>query len=647
LNEADALADDSKPPSPTDLDVRPKRVEYFYTSDLTDAVRTFNVDLAVRFGSNDTPPRPRRSVNLMVDLELVISEASLRGRQTLRYFESRLALANERLLQRRLTALRVPQRAVPVKATRLLLEDPEVSEPFSLAAIVPLILILMTITGAVYPAIDLTAGERERGTLEILVAAPVPRIDVLLAKYVAVFTVAVLTATVNLATMSVTLVISGIGTSLFGASGLTTLVVIQVFLLLLLFAAFFSAVLLAVSCFARSFKEAQAALVPLMLVSMAPGMAALMPGLSLSGLLSFVPLLNIVLLARDLFEGTVQPLPTVVVVISTLLYAVAAISLAARVFGTESVLFSSHAGWLDLFRRPREPRRTASLSAAMFCVALLFPASVLLNGAVARFGGPSMAARLLLACMVSLLLFTGLPLAAACLERLRFQDGFSLHRASWAAFAGALLLGLSLWTIAVEVVVMTLESGVITLAPEQLQQASEVVKQLMPLPLIVILLTIAIVPAVVEEFFFRGYLFNTLRERTEARTAIVASAVLFGLFHVVAPNTLTFERFVPSTCMGMVLAWVCWRTGSVVPGMVLHACHNAMPLLLGHYREDVLGFSAQSAQIRHLPAELVLAGSAVAAIGAGIIWTFCRPQPADRQSNANSTATNSAVLPTS
>ena len=57
---------------------------------------------------------------------------------------------------------------------------------FRLATLVPLILILMTITGAVYPAIDLTAGERERGTLESLMAAPVPRLSMLLAKYVAV-----------------------------------------------------------------------------------------------------------------------------------------------------------------------------------------------------------------------------------------------------------------------------------------------------------------------------------------------------------------------------------------------------------------------------------------------------------------------------
>ena len=82
---------------------------------------------------------------------------------------------------------------------------------FSLAAVVPFILILMTITGAVYPAIDLTAGERERGTLEILVAAPVPRLGLLFAKYVAVVTVAILTALVNLLAMIAVLTWSGLG----------------------------------------------------------------------------------------------------------------------------------------------------------------------------------------------------------------------------------------------------------------------------------------------------------------------------------------------------------------------------------------------------------------------------------------------------
>ena len=81
---------------------------------------------------------------------------------------------------------------------------------FSLAALIPLVLVLMTVTGAVYPAIDLTAGERERGTLEMLIAAPVPRLGLLLAKYAAVLTVALLTALVNLAAMTITVHSTGL-----------------------------------------------------------------------------------------------------------------------------------------------------------------------------------------------------------------------------------------------------------------------------------------------------------------------------------------------------------------------------------------------------------------------------------------------------
>src|SRR5437763_11365684 len=104
--------------------------------------------------------------------------------------------------------------------------------------------------------------------------------------------------------MAVTLLANGLGPVFFGPAGLSLYTVLAILGLLLLFAAFFSAVLLAITSFARSFKEAQAYLVPLMLVSLAPGIMSLLPGLTLTGVLAFVPLLNIVLLARDLLEGT-------------------------------------------------------------------------------------------------------------------------------------------------------------------------------------------------------------------------------------------------------------------------------------------------------------------------------------------------------
>src|SRR5258708_10845727 len=98
----------------------------------------------------------------------------------------------------------------------------------------------MTVTGAVYPAIDLTAGERERGTLEVLMAAPIPRVGILFAKYVTVLAVALLTAAVNLCSITITIAVTRLGPELFGEAGFSPGVLAAVFGLLLLFAAVFS-----------------------------------------------------------------------------------------------------------------------------------------------------------------------------------------------------------------------------------------------------------------------------------------------------------------------------------------------------------------------------------------------------------------------
>src|SRR5262249_5148365 len=207
-------------------------------------------------------------------------EGSATGRDAARYLDSLSADANAQLISEGLQLIRVRQRGDPMRVRATEVADLTSKKSSLVPVLVPLILILMTMTGAVYPAIDLTAGERERGTLEVLVAAPIPRLSVLLAKYVAVLTVAMLTALVNLGTMALTLQVTGIGPAIFGAS-LTFAVLAQVLALLLLFAAFFSAVLLALTSFARSFKQAQAYLIPLMLFRLTPARRARTPGPSL------------------------------------------------------------------------------------------------------------------------------------------------------------------------------------------------------------------------------------------------------------------------------------------------------------------------------------------------------------------------------
>ena len=162
-----------------------------------------------------------------------------------------------------------PPLRLPVTWASKVLPSEAASSAFSLASIVPLILILMTVTGAVYPAIDLTAGERQRGTLEALIASPVPRYQLLCAKYAAVLTVVLLTAIANLAAMTATAFSTGLERAYSGREGLSIGLLALLLGLLAVFAMFFSAVILTLTSIARSFKERQAYLIPLMLVSLA------------------------------------------------------------------------------------------------------------------------------------------------------------------------------------------------------------------------------------------------------------------------------------------------------------------------------------------------------------------------------------------
>lgn len=446
----------------------------------------------------------------------------------------------------------------------------------NLAALVPLILILMTITGAVYPAIDLTAGERERGTLEILVAAPVPRMGLLFAKYVTVVVVALLTAVVNLTAMMITLASSGLGRLLVGETGLTLGLILQLLGLLVLFALFFSAVLLSLTSFARSFKEAQAYLIPLMLASLGPGLVGLLPGLKLENFV-VVPLVNIVLMARDLFQGQLQTGPALLTIVVTLAYAGAAITLAARTFGAEGVLYNEQNNWSDLLRRPPVSSNRASLPLVFWCLALMIPGHVLMSAALRLLfpvdleGEPTPEALLpglLMMPVLALLLFAAMPLLAAGWARVRLVPGFNLHPPGGWAVLAAVLLGVALGPLLLALLAKWFGTAG-GQGYEALLRRVRLLRDAYP----VLMVAAVVVSAVTEELFFRGVLFRALAAWCRPALTIVIAAVAFGLMHLVMGGPAA--RLVPSTLMGLVLGLVAWRCGSVWPAMLLHALHNA------------------------------------------------------------------------
>lgn len=596
-----------------------------------------NVDVGViiRSKESDEPPGPGgQKFRPVFDCELIYRDESQLSAAGVRYIEKRLNAVNDQFI-REVMAIPVVRRTLPTLGYRAELPTRVVrstvrqtGSAFSLTTVVPLILILMTITGAVYPAIDLTAGERERGTMETLMAAPVPRLGLLVAKYIAVLTVALFTATANLVAMTVTLMATGLGPMLFGDEGLSPLLVVQVFALLILFAAFFSAVLLALTSFARSFKEAQAYLIPVMLLALAPGIMSLMPELKFNGLLAITPLVNVVLVARDVFESKVDPMLAGVAVFSTILYAIAALALAARVFGTDAILYGSEATWSDLWRRPREPRAAATLAGALSCLALLFPANFLVSNSLRGFSEASMTLWLGLAAVALAVLFVGVSLLFAFAQNVRLGDGFQLRPAPLLAFLGAIALGVSVWPFAHEIFLLEAKLGLSSLGKEQIAAAQQQIERLRQVPLAVILLALAATPAICEEFFFRGYLFSALRQTMRPWTTVVTSAVLFGAFHVITTNTLSVERFVPSTMMGLLLGWVCLRSGSVLPGMLLHAGHNGLLLTVLYFRDELAAKGWGVQEQDHMPPGW-LAAAAAAAVVAIVLVMFATRRTTD------------------
>ena len=528
------------------------------------------------------------------------------ARAALAHIEMIFAAANEENLKQRLGAPDVAPRITLLTLEPVFLEAGAPEKAMSLAALVPLILILMTITGAVYPAIDLTAGERERGTLEILVAAPVPRFELLTAKYLSVVTVAVLTALVNLICMTLTLAWSGMGALLFGTEGVSFLLLLAVLGLLLLFAAFFSAVLLCLTSFARSFKEAQAYLIPLMLLSLTPGILAMLPGVELKGVLMVLPLVNIVLMARDLFEGGVDPISGTIVIATTLLYALASLAMAARVFGAESVLYSEQSSWADLLRRPAEPQPTASIPAVLWCLALMVPIQFALVALLQALGPIRPTFGILLQIAVNLLLFGGLPALFVYIGRIEWQSGLGLSAPRPLAAVAGLLLGVSVWPLQLWLIARIGTSGNLEerFGPlvEQMREARAAIGWGV--------LAIVIVPAILEEIFFRGLLFRALQKSSGALLTIGVSGLLFGLTHVLLGGPLGLDRLVPSTLLGLILGAVCWRTGSLCPSLIQHVCHNAILLIVG---------LNESGTVHEIPWTWLAGGAIGTAIGTSIL----------------------------
>ncbi len=492
-----------------------------------------------------------------------------------------------------------------------------------LGLILPLILVLMTITGAIYPAIDLTAGERERGTLESLMVCPVPVIDLIIGKFLVVTTISVAGAALNLASVMATVYFGGIERALdadgSGAGGFPLHAIPIVLVSLIPFAVFMSAIMIAVCSCARTFKEAQNYVTPVIIAVVVLGGIAALPAAKLEGVMQVTPVANMVLLTRELFSGAaIPPSAFAWVLLSTSLYAVAAVGVAAHVFGRESVVFSDtlSVGAL-LSRRMLKPRSYPSLTTVSLCTALLFPVWFYVQG-VLQFGGDPAAHNVIRGTALLMpLCFVAAPYAILKFRKVFARTTFALTIPKTRPMLGAVLIGCAAWVVVHEVYVL---QHMIFGSPPGLVETNEAMAEaLKGISAATVFVVLAIIPAVCEELFFRGFLLSGLAQSIRPGRAILWSAAAFAAFH------FYIFRFAATAGLGVLMGWARWRSGSIWPAITIHAIHNGL-LVASFLWPEILSWAAltEDDPWAHLPVTMVAGSVAVVTTGVLLIRSGSR-----------------------
>jgi sodium transport system permease protein len=208
-----------------------------------------------------------------------------------------------------------------------------------------LMFVTFMLLGAMYPAIDMTAGEKERRTMEMLLSSPAGRVEIVLAKILATITACVLTGG---------LAIAGLGISFYGGFGgarrglqtpiemrvsLDATTIILMMILIIPMAVMCATLVIAIATQAKSFKEASSYLSPLILIALIPSFATMVPGIKLNALSALIPIFNFSQLIKGLMLGEWTWTGYAVTLGSMLIYAAIAFTAALMVFKNERILF--------------------------------------------------------------------------------------------------------------------------------------------------------------------------------------------------------------------------------------------------------------------------------------------------------------------
>lgn len=448
-----------------------------------------------------------------------------------------------------------------------------------LGQILPFILIIGVLLGSIYPAIDVMAGEKERGTLETLFTLPISNLELVMGKYMAVSFCAVVTAFLNIISILISIgfmtltagIANEMGIPKFDFTqmifpGIITMICIG------LFAMVVSAISMCVCSLAKSFKDAQNYITPVMLIIMIPSYVSMIPNIELDGFTSTIPVVNISLLIKSVLSFKFDLNLIAIVFVSNFVFMILSVLLLSKMFNSEEILFGNNRSFSFLEKRSNIKKGTMptiSDGAILYAVGLVL---LIYVGSLVqlKFKMAGLA--------ITQVMIICLPLLFAYYIKTDFKKTFSLRKINLKQILGGILIWMGGFVLINLITQITLY-----LFPQNMEVAEALTDAIIIKDNLVLNLAIvALMPAICEEIFFRGFIFTSFKGKSSSKIAIITSGILFGFMH------MDFLRIIPTSILGIIFAYTVYKSESIFIAMILHFINNSIAVLVSHYPNSEL-----------------------------------------------------------
>ncbi len=454
------------------------------------------------------------------------------------------------------------------------------SESFgmNLGGSIGMMLIVTIMLGAFYPAMDVTTGEKERGTLETLLTLPVTNFQMIMSKYIAVALFACATAVLSLASLgaSVLFLVNSVADEVSGEFAGIDLSMMLGWMPVLLLAMIVTALFITAFCmcfcvFAKSFKEANNYITPVMFFVMFASMVGMLPSAELNYKTALIPVVNVSLLIKQVMAQQMNLALAEITIGTNVCYSVLIVWILSKIYDSENVLFCDGFQSFKIFEKrsdikPGTVPKTGDLILSIVVLLLLSIYLGLAVGTTSVFGST----------VVSQLLILAMPLLLVWYMKSDVKTLFSLRVPKLKDLSGGFILYIGVYAL-----MLVVSFILMSIFPESAENTAMTFDALMEQPFVLVVLVITVMPAIGEELYFRGLIFGSLRHRYSAVWAIILSSVIFGVFH------LSLVKILPTGMLGACFAYVAYTSGSIYIGMFLHFFNNLVSAISMKYPQQM------------------------------------------------------------